>query len=107
MEDLLREIEAEKEHISATLQALEKTFQRKEQTVIEFAAIAVFLQNAYNGMENILKRLLKYQKIRILSTESWHKDLLDLSLEHQIISRNTSQNLDTGRSGIFLFMAMA
>lgn len=49
-------------------------------------------------MENILKRLLKYQKIHILSTESWHKDLLDLSLEHQIISGNTSQNLDRYRA---------
>ncbi len=58
MEELLREIDAEKEYILETLQALEKTLQRKEQTVIELAAIAAFLHNAFNGMENIQSRLI-------------------------------------------------
>lgn len=47
MDELLREFQAEKEHILATLQALKEAFERKEKTVVELAAIATFLQNAY------------------------------------------------------------
>ena len=53
MDELFREVEAEKEHILATLQALKEALERKEKTVVELAAIATFLQNAYNGIENV------------------------------------------------------
>lgn len=54
MDNLEQEILAEKEHISDTLRALEKTMRRKRKTIVELAAIGTFLQNTYNGMENIL-----------------------------------------------------
>jgi len=92
MDELFREVEAEKEHILATLQALKEALERKEKTVVELAAIATFLQNAYNGIENVLKRTLKH------ISESWHKDLLDLSVNHQIISSELSRRLDEYRA---------
>ena len=98
MDELLREVEAEKEHIQATLQALKEALGRKEKTVVELAAIATFLQNAYNGIENILKRTLKYEGISIPRSESWHRDLLDLSVDHQIISSELSRRLDEYRA---------
>lgn len=98
MDELLREVEAEKEHIQATLQALKEALGRKEKTVVELAAIATFLQNAYNGIENILKRILKYEGISVPFSESWHKDLLDLSVNHQIISSELSKRLDEYRA---------
>lgn len=51
MDELLREISAEKEHILTTLCALKEALERKEKTIVEFAAIATFLQNTYNAME--------------------------------------------------------
>ena len=98
MDELLREVEAEKEHIQATLQALKEALERKEKTVVELAAIATFLQNAYNGIENILKRILKYEGISVPLSESWHKDLLDLSIDRQIISSGLSRKLDEYRA---------
>lgn len=98
MDELLREIQAEKEHILITLQALKEASERKEKTDIELAAIATFLQNTYNGMENILKRMLKFKGISTPLSESWHKDLLDLSVDYQIISSKLSRRLDEYRA---------
>ena len=98
MDELLREVQAEKEHILDTLQALNEAFRRKEKTVVELAAISTFLQNMYNGMENILKRALKFKGMSIPVSESWHKDLLDLSVNNQIISLELSKRLDEYRA---------
>jgi hypothetical protein len=94
MDELLREIQAEKEHIATTIQALKEASGRKGKTVIKLAAIVAFLQNAYNGIENILKRILKYEGISVHLSESWHKDLLDLSVDRQIISDCNSFNYE-------------
>lgn len=98
IDELIQEIEAEKEHIIYTLDALRKTLSRKEITFVEIAAVATFIQNAYNGIENILKRTLKYMKIPIRFSESWHKDLLELSAENRIISFELMKRLDEYRA---------
>ncbi|MEA1869780.1 MAG: hypothetical protein U9N09_06520 [Euryarchaeota archaeon] len=98
MDELLREVQAEKEYVLDTFQALNEALQRKEKTVVELAAIATFLQNMYNGMENILKRVLKFKRISIPASASWHKDLLDLSVNNQIISLELSKRLDEYRA---------
>lgn len=65
MDELFREVEAEKEHILGTLQASKEALGREEKTVVELAAIATFLQNAYNGYLEIafdaVERLKNYQ----------------------------------------------
>ncbi len=98
MDELLQEIAAEKEHISETLRALQKALERKEKTIIELAAVATFLQNTYNGMENILKRILKFKGIFIPRSGTYHKDLLDLSVDNKIISFELSKKFDEYRA---------
>ncbi len=98
MNELREEILFEKEHVSITLRALEDTMKRDDITVIELAAIATFLQNAYNGIENILKRILKFKNISIPRSATYHKDLLDLSVEHHVISLEISKKLDEYRA---------
>jgi uncharacterized protein YutE (UPF0331/DUF86 family) len=97
-DELFREILAEKEHISNTLSALKKTLNRKRRTIVELAAIATFLQNIYNGIENIFKRILKYKRISVPSSESSHRDLLDLAVDNQIITLDLSKKLDEYRA---------
>ena len=98
MDELRDEIQYEKDHILQTLHALGETMKRDKRTVIELAAIATFLQNIYNGMENILKRILKFKGISINRSETYHKDLLNLSVEHHIISIELSLRLDEFRA---------
>ncbi|MCK4527427.1 hypothetical protein KAW18_08650 [candidate division WOR-3 bacterium] len=98
MDELLREIQAEEEYIRETLQALKEALGRKERDVVELAAIATFLQNTYNGIENVLKRILKFKGIIVPLSESWHKTLLDLSIDNQIISFELSKRLDEYRA---------
>jgi len=98
MDKLISEVEAEKEHISKTLAALNKAIKREKTTIIELAAIATFLQNAYNGIENIIKRILKFKGISIPSSESWHMDLLDLSVSNKIITFELSNGLNEYRA---------
>ncbi len=97
-DELFREIYAEKEHISNTLSALKKTLNRKRKTIVELAAIATFLQNIYNGIENLFKRILKYKGILIPISESSHKNLLDLAVDNQIITLELSKKLDEYRA---------
>jgi hypothetical protein len=73
MDELLREIDAEKEQIYQTLEALEEALSRQARTIIELAAIATFLHNFYNGVENLLKRVLKFKKVPIPNSATWHK----------------------------------
>ena len=98
MDELLREVQAERELVLETLGALKEALGRRRRTVVELAAIATFLQNAYNGMENILKRILKHKGITVSPSESWHKDLLKISVDNEIISRELSERLDEYRA---------
>ncbi len=66
---------------------------RKEKSVVELAAIGTFLHNIYNGIENILKQILKAKELEIPSSDSWHKDMLNLAASLGIVSERLSDNL--------------
>ena len=98
MDELRREIAAEQEHIANTLCALQEALQRKERTVVELAAVATFLQNTYNGMENILKRILKSKRLSVPVSGSSHKDLLQFAVDNRIVSPELAEQLDAYRA---------
>jgi hypothetical protein len=108
MDDLLKEIAAEKERIENTLNALEKTLRRKRRTFPELAAIATCLHNCYSGMENLLKRVLKHINVPLPDSTTSHKDLLALAVEQKMITSELSEALDEYRAfRHFLCTAMA
>jgi uncharacterized protein YutE (UPF0331/DUF86 family) len=93
MVDLARKIAAEKENVEVALANLKEAMARKERSTVELAAIATFLHNIYNGIENILKQMLKAKGVEIPRTETSHKDLLDLSVSSGIIPQKLSDQL--------------
>jgi len=93
MDSLTKEILAEKENVEEALQNLKDAMSRKEKSVIELSAIATFLHNIYNGIENILKQVMKVIDIEIPKSTTWHKDLLNLSVSNGIISDKLSDEL--------------
>jgi uncharacterized protein YutE (UPF0331/DUF86 family) len=93
MDDLHRRILAEKENVGIALGNLKDAMARNEKTVIELAAIATFLHNIYNGIENILKQILKAKGVDIPESAIWHKELLNLSVSQGIISEKLSDQL--------------
>jgi uncharacterized protein YutE (UPF0331/DUF86 family) len=93
MDKLQKQILAEKENVEIALENLRLAKSKKEKTVIELAAIGTFLHNIYNGIENILKRVVVAKNIEIPVSVTWHKDLLNLSLSIRIISENTCDEL--------------
>lgn len=79
VQDLLEEIEIELEYIEIVLMELEKLYEKPqdvEPTIVEVTAAGGFLHNFYNGIENIFKRILKFNKIKLEENHKWHKELL-------------------------------
>ena len=93
MVDLARKIAAEKENVEKALDNLKDAMGRKKRATIELAAIATFLHNIYNGIENILKQVLKAKGTEIPKSDTSHKDLLDLSVSNGIIPEKLSDQL--------------
>ena len=71
MDDLSKRILAEKENVEKALANLDKALKRKKKSVIELAAIGTFLHNVYNGIENILKQILKEKNIMDYRSHKW------------------------------------
>ena len=93
MVDITRQIAAEKENVEKALGNLRDAMGRREKSVVELAAIATFIHNIYNGIENILKQVLKAKGTEIPKSDTWHKDLLNLSVSLGIIPEKLSDDL--------------
>ena len=93
MDKLHKKILAEKQNVNVALNSLEDAMARKEKSVIELAAIGTFLHNIYSGIENILKQILHAKDVKIPKTDTWHKDILNLSVSGKIISEKLSDKL--------------
>jgi uncharacterized protein YutE (UPF0331/DUF86 family) len=97
MDKLAEEISIEREYIQETLEVLQDALSRPEKGAIELSAIGACLHHCYNGMENILKRILTFKKVPLYDSVSSHKDLLDVAIQKDIISNELSERLDTYR----------
>jgi len=81
IEVLIEEIKTELYYLNKTSNDIEDLLHivaSREPNNIEKAAASQYLSQFYNGIENILKRILKYKQIPLPKTGSWHSDLLTI-----------------------------
>jgi uncharacterized protein YutE (UPF0331/DUF86 family) len=62
-------------------------------SMLELAGVATLLHNFYNGVESILKRILVEKGISIPQGSVWHKELLNLSEQENIITPQMKKQL--------------
>jgi len=93
MDNLLsRKIEVEVENIEKVLSIIEK-YKNKSYSELELAGIATYIHNFYNGIENIIKQILKSKNINLSNSYSWHRDILLQSKKENIIDDNLYNDL--------------
>jgi hypothetical protein len=56
-----------------------KLSHNKTPDMVETAALGLFLHSFYNGIENIIKCIIREKYGKLPSGNKWHKELLDLS----------------------------
>jgi uncharacterized protein YutE (UPF0331/DUF86 family) len=93
MAKIPKQILAEKQNVEVALDNLKTAMARKNRSTIELAAIGTFLHNIYNGIENILRQIVRLKGVEIPKSDSWHKDLLNLSVSKGLISEKLSDQL--------------
>jgi uncharacterized protein YutE (UPF0331/DUF86 family) len=93
MAKLSDRIEAELENIQEVLNRLPSVTKLSSIKDLELAGVATLLHNFYNGIENIIKQVVTSKGVNIPQGASWHRDLLDLALKHQVINKTTWESL--------------
>jgi len=77
-ERLKQDIVFEESQLDILIEKIER-LSKEELTETKIAAIATYLMNFYNGIENIIKRWAKEYCKKMPKEEAWHKELLQLS----------------------------
>lgn len=93
MASLKDKIDAEIENITKVLTELEKVKDRPNKELVVLVGIGAYLQNIYNGVENILKQSLLSKNVQIPDSPTWHRDLLNLAVENNLISIEIADKL--------------
>ena len=91
--ELTRKIAAERENVEEALRYLDEARAREPRSPVELAAMATFLHNIYNGVENILNQILKAKGVHVARSETWHKDVLETAVDHSIVSEALADRL--------------
>lgn len=98
MNELLEELRIETQLVSDTLTGLREVLSEGNLSLVERAAIATFILNVYNGMENMLKRVFKHYGFPLPDSQTWHKHLLFAAQERGIITQELLETLDEYRA---------
>jgi hypothetical protein len=80
-------ISAEGQNIVKTIELIEDLLKRSALSQYEIIALGKLLQDAYTGIERILRAMLEQKGIKTRKTENWHKELLLAGREQSLLSQ--------------------
>lgn len=87
------QIEAEFENIERTLSDIPSSESLPNLSKLELAGLATLIHNFYNGIENILKKIVTATGRKLPEGHSWHQDLINTAVSNEIISESTARTL--------------
>ena len=93
MVSIEEKVRAEMENITTVLTEIERVKDMPQKELVVLVGLGAYLQSVCTGMENILKQLLVYEKIPVPNTPTWHKDLLNLAVEHNLVTGETADKM--------------
>lgn len=93
MADLRERIEAEFENIEKVLAELPSSKYLPFLSVLELAGTAALLHSFYNGLENILKQILRARGANLPQGASWHKELVEEALRMKVLPADLKENI--------------
>jgi hypothetical protein len=95
-------ISAEGQNIAKTIELIDDLLKRSVLSQYEVIALGKLLQDAYTGIERILRAMLEQKGIKIKKTENWHKELLLAGREQSLLSKEQFE----GFRGLLVFRHM-
>jgi uncharacterized protein YutE (UPF0331/DUF86 family) len=98
MANVRERVAAEIENIEEVLGGMPSAEALGRLSGLELAGVAALLHSFYNGVENVLKQVLRSRGEALPSGPSWHRDLVDLARRTGILS-------EAGHRGIRPYVA--
>lgn len=80
-------------HIETAMSLAEDLLGRSGWSAYERIAMGTLLQNAYSGLEGLLRYLLKMRAFDPPKGEQWHKELLQQACEQSLVPPDAQQAL--------------
>lgn len=93
MTELSERVAVEFENIDRTLSQLPPDDRCAELSILELAGVAALLHDFYNGIENVLKQMIKARDTDLPTGPSWHRELIELASDHDVISQEVAEEL--------------
>lgn len=93
MSELSDNIKAELQNIDGFIGELPASTELSSLSVLQLAGTGTILFAFYNGIENILKQILLSVKEDLPEDDSWHRQILNISVEENVISDECKTDL--------------
>lgn len=90
MAKLAERVNAEFENVDAVVARVPSESELPNLSDLELAGVAAMVHSFYNGMENILKQVMRERGVDLPKGESWHKELVQLAVSEGILSEQTA-----------------
>lgn len=93
MAELAERVAAELENIDSVLARLPAVESLPDVSELELAGVAALVQSFYNGIENIIKQVLRSRGEEPPTGESWHKQLIQMAVAAGVLSNASATDL--------------